>query len=177
LNSLADNIVGFAQILRQLGVRVSIAETIDAVESLTMIDNFDRDEFRSALKSTLVKTAEDQVAFEQAFDLFFVPPEAKQEQRNAWDSKQQLELEQTQQAEEELVFQGRPLDIPDDLKDVYKHLPEQDKKRLQEFLEKTSTGPACGGKPAEKFFIVLAASVVTGRLGPACCRPATIIRT
>ena len=140
MNSLADNIVGFAQILRQLGVRVSIAETIDAVESLTMIDNFDRDEFRAALKSTLVKTAEDQVAFEQAFNLFFVPPEAKQEQRNAWDSKQQLEHEQTQQADEELVFQGRPLDIPDDLKDVYKHLPEQDKKRLQEFLEKTSTG-------------------------------------
>ncbi|WP_371381606.1 VWA domain-containing protein [Sporomusa aerivorans] len=140
MNSLADNIVGFVQILRQLGVRVSIAETIDAVDSLTIIDNFDRDEFRAALKSTLVKNSEDQVAFDQAFNLFFVPPEAKQEQRSTWESKQQLELEQSQQADEELVFQGRPLDIPDDLKDVYKRLPEQDKKRLQEFLEKTSTG-------------------------------------
>jgi len=140
LNSLADNIVGFIQILRQLGVRISTAETIDAVDSLTIIDNFDQDEFRAALKSTLVKHAEDQTAFNQAFNLFFVPPEAKQEQQAAWDSKQQLDLEQTKQAEEELVFQGRPLEIPDDLKDVYKQLPEQEKQRLQDFLEKTSTG-------------------------------------
>lgn len=140
MNSLADNIVGFIQILRQLGVRISTAETIDAVDSLTIIDNFDQDEFRAALKSTLVKHAEDQTAFNQAFNLFFVPPEAKQEQQTAWDSKQQLDLEQTKQAEEELVFQGRPLEIPDDLKDVYKQLPEQEKQRLQDFLEKTSTG-------------------------------------
>ena len=140
MNSLADNIVGFIQILRQLGVRISTAETIDAVDSLTIIDNFDQDEFRAALKSTLVKHAEDQTAFNQAFNLFFVPPEAKQEQQAAWDSKQQLDLEQTKQAEEELVFQGRPLEIPDDLKDVYKRLPEQEKQRLQDFLEKTSTG-------------------------------------
>ena len=140
MNSLADNIVGFIQILRQLGVRISTAETIDAVDSLTIIDNFDQDEFRAALKSTLVKHAEDQTAFNQAFNLFFVPPEAKQEQQAAWDSKQQLDLEQTKQAEEELVFQGRPLEIPDDLKDVYKQLPEQEKQRLQDFLEKTSTG-------------------------------------
>ncbi|WP_425057695.1 vWA domain-containing protein [Sporomusa carbonis] len=140
MKSLTDNIVGFVQILRQLGVRISIAETIDAVDSLTIIDTFDQDEFRAALKSTLVKNADDQVVFDRAFDLFFVPPETKQEQRTAWDSKKQLELEQSQQAQEELVFQGRPLDIPDDLKDVYKRLPEQEKQRLQEFLEKTSTG-------------------------------------
>ncbi|CQR74306.1 VWA domain containing CoxE-like protein [Sporomusa ovata DSM 2662] len=140
MNSLADNIVGFIQILRQLGVRISTAETIDAVDSLTVIDNFDQAEFRAALKSTLIKHAEDQAAFNQAFNLFFVPPEAKKEQQTAWDSKQQLDLEQTKQAEEELVFQGRPLEIPENLKDVYKRLPEQEKQRLQDFLEKTSTG-------------------------------------
>lgn len=140
MNSLADNIVGFVQILRQLGVRISTAETIDAVDSLTIIDHFDQAEFRAALKSTLIKHAEDQAAFNQTFNLFFVPPEAKQAQQAAWDSKQQHDLEQTKQAEEELVFQGRPLEIPEDLKDVYKQLPENEKQRLQEFLEKTSTG-------------------------------------
>ncbi len=140
MNSLADNLVGFVHILRQLGVRVSIAETIDAVDSLTVIEQFDRDVFRAALKSTLIKNSEDQVAFDQAFSLFFVPPEAKQQQREDWDSKQQLELEQSQQAQEEMVFQGRPLDLPAELMEVYKRLPEQEKKRLQDFLEKTSTG-------------------------------------
>ncbi|MDF2569162.1 MAG: domain containing CoxE-like protein [Sporomusa sp.] len=140
MNSLADNLVGFVHILRQLGVRVSTAETIDAVDSLTVIEHFDRDEFRAALKSTLIKNAEDRMAFDQAFDLFFVPPESKQQQREAWDSKQQVELEQSQQVQEELVFQGRPLDLPDELKDVYKRLPELEKQRLQDFLEKTSTG-------------------------------------
>lgn len=140
MNSLVDNLVGFVQILRQLGVRVSIAETIDAVDGLTVIDHFERDEFRAALKSTLIKNSEDQAAFDQAFNLFFVPPEAKKQQRETWDSKQRLEHEQAQQAQEELVFQGRPLDISDELKDVYKRLPEQEKQRLQGFLEKTSTG-------------------------------------
>ncbi|QDR81009.1 vWA domain-containing protein [Sporomusa termitida] len=140
MHSLADNLVGFVQILRQLGVRVSIAETIDAVDSLTVIEQFDRDVFRAALKSTLIKNSEDQAAFDQAFNLFFVPPEAKQQQREDWDSKQQSELEQSQQAQEELVFQGRPLELPDELMDVYKRLPEQEKKRLQDFLGKTSTG-------------------------------------
>jgi len=140
LHSLADNIVGFIQILRQLGVRISTAETIDAVDSLTLIDSFDQAEFKAALKSTLIKHAEDQAAFNHAFNLFFVPPEAKQEQQTAWESKQQLDLEQSLQADEELVFQGRPLEISDDLKDVYKMLPEKEKQRLQEFLEKTSTG-------------------------------------
>lgn len=140
MNSLADNIVGFVQILRQLGVRISTAETIDAVDSLTMIDSFDQHEFCAALKGTLIKHAEDQAAFNQAFTLFFVPPEAKQEQQAAWDSKQQLDMEQTKQAEEELVFQGRPLEISDELKDVYKHLPKQEQQRIQDFLEKTSAG-------------------------------------
>ncbi len=140
MNSLADNIVGFIQILRQLGVRISTAETIDAVDSLTVIDSFDQAEFKAALKSTLIKHAEDQAAFNHAFNLFFVPPEAKHEQQHAWESKQQLDLEQTLQADEELVFQGRPLEISDDLKDVYKMLPEKEKQRLQDFLEKTSAG-------------------------------------
>lgn len=136
MNSLADNIVGFIQILRQLGVRISTAESIDAVDSLTIIDNFDQSEFKAALKATLIKHAEDQAAFNQAFNLFFVPPEAKQQQQTAWESKQQFDLEQSIQADEELVFQGRQLEISDELKDVYKMLPEKEKQRLQEFLEK-----------------------------------------
>ncbi|BBB92729.1 MAG TPA: VWA domain-containing protein [Methylomusa anaerophila] len=140
MNSLADNIVGFVQILRQLGVRVSTAETLDAVKSISLINPLARDEFYAALKSMLVKNAEDLGNFHQAFNLFFVPPEAKQQQQEAWEAKQQLDFEQTQQAEEELVFQGQQLNIPAELKDIYKQLPEREKQRLQDFLEKTSTG-------------------------------------
>ncbi|HWR40688.1 MAG TPA: VWA domain-containing protein [Patescibacteria group bacterium] len=146
VNSLADNIVGFVQILRSLGVRVSVAETLDAVDGLSLIDALDRDEFRIALKCSLIKSAEDQSYFEEAFNLFFVPPEVKQRQQQAWDDKQQEDAQQSLQAEQELVFQGKPLELPEDLKNVYKKLPEEEKKRLQDFLHKTSTGHNVKGK-------------------------------
>ena len=146
MNSLTDNIVGFVQILRSLGVRVSVAETLDAVDGLSLINALDRDEFRTALKCALIKSAEDQGYFNEAFNLFFVPPETKQQQQQAWENKQQEDAQQTLQAEQELVFQGKPLELPEDLKNVYKRLPEEEKKRLQDFLHKTSTGHNVKGK-------------------------------
>ncbi|MDR1702143.1 MAG: VWA domain-containing protein [Sporomusaceae bacterium] len=147
MSSLADSIIGFVQILRQLGVRVSIAEALDAAEGLQAIDFLDRSQFKAALKGTLIKNAQDRASFEKAFQLFFISADEKKKREAAWDTKLQNAQEETAQAEEELVFQGRQLEIPEELKDVYKMLPVQDKKSLQDFLEKTSAG----NKVDEKF--------------------------
>ncbi|HEY3424110.1 MAG TPA: VWA domain-containing protein, partial [Negativicutes bacterium] len=140
MNSLTDNMATFAQILRQLGVRVSSAEMVDAIRSLSLINMTDRQQFKMALKSTLIKSADDFEAFDDAFRMFFVPPEAKQQGQAAWEERKQENECRNQQAETELQFQGKPLELSEELKNVYSRLSEQDRQRLQEFLDKTSKG-------------------------------------
>ncbi len=147
MNSLTENLANFLQILRTLGIRVSSAEAVDAMEGLALINPLDDKEFKTTLKSTLVKTSDDQPVFEEAFKLFFVSPEQKEQSQSAWEQKRQEQAQQTQQAGQELVFKGKPLNLPDDLKNVYSRLPEEHKQRLRDFLEKTSTGH----KVEEKF--------------------------
>lgn len=64
-------IVDFAEILRQNGVRVSIAEVQDAVGAAAQVGVADRPLFKAALQATLVKRDADVGTFERAFDFYF----------------------------------------------------------------------------------------------------------
>jgi uncharacterized protein len=66
-----DKLVEFSNLLRQNGVRVSIAESLDAFAATGRIGLSDRDSFRSALRATMVKRAGDLPVFEELFDLYF----------------------------------------------------------------------------------------------------------
>ncbi len=54
---MEDKLVEFANLLRQNGVRVSLAETLDAVRASDVTGLAERDLFRSALRATMVKRA------------------------------------------------------------------------------------------------------------------------
>ena len=62
---------GLIRELREVGVPVSTTEHLDAVRSLELVDLGDRAEVKSALRTTLVKTAQHQAAFDVVFDVFF----------------------------------------------------------------------------------------------------------
>jgi uncharacterized protein with von Willebrand factor type A (vWA) domain len=64
-------IVEFARLLRQNGVRVSPAEAGDAVRGAALAGIGDRDVFRAALRSTLVKRGADAPLFDRLFPLYF----------------------------------------------------------------------------------------------------------
>ena len=64
-------IVEFAEVLRQNGVRVSTAEVVDAEQAVSLTGVEDREQFRSVLRSTMVKRDLDLEAFGRAFDFFF----------------------------------------------------------------------------------------------------------
>lgn len=64
-------LVEFARLLRQNGVRVSPAEVVDATRALALAGVDERASFRAALRSTLVKRAQDVATFDQLFDLYF----------------------------------------------------------------------------------------------------------
>ncbi len=66
-----QRIVEFIAGLRAAGVRVSLAESADAFRAIEQIGIRDRDLFRSALRTTLVKDSTDVPEFEKLFPLYF----------------------------------------------------------------------------------------------------------
>ena len=69
---MIKRLVEFARLLRQSGVRVSMAETLDAAEVLRHAQVTERPAFKASLRATLVKTREDIPAFDEAFERFFL---------------------------------------------------------------------------------------------------------
>jgi uncharacterized protein with von Willebrand factor type A (vWA) domain len=63
--------VAFIRALRAAGVRISLAESQDAMYGTDAVGVSSKDYFRAALKTTLVKEARDQEKFDQYFPLFF----------------------------------------------------------------------------------------------------------
>src|SRR5690349_17376960 len=57
--------------LRQIGVPVSLAERIDAMQSLRHLPVGDRATVKAALRAVLVKTHDHELAFDAVFDLYF----------------------------------------------------------------------------------------------------------
>jgi uncharacterized protein with von Willebrand factor type A (vWA) domain len=66
-----QKIVEFTNLLRKSGVRVSVAESIDSFMALDELSLDDREVFRDALRTTMVKRSEDIPTFDQLFDLYW----------------------------------------------------------------------------------------------------------
>jgi len=66
-----ERIVDFIAALRAMGVRISLAESQDAMRAVEHIGVMERDLFRLSLKTTLVKEASDGPIFDRLFPLFF----------------------------------------------------------------------------------------------------------
>jgi hypothetical protein len=64
-------ILEFTNILRKSGIRVSTAEAIDAFEALDELSLDDREIFRDALRTTMVKRGEEIATYDELFDLFW----------------------------------------------------------------------------------------------------------
>jgi uncharacterized protein with von Willebrand factor type A (vWA) domain len=64
-------IVEFTNLLRKSGVRVSVAEGIDAFQALHHLSIQDRSLFKHALRATVVKRADDIRTYDQLFDLYW----------------------------------------------------------------------------------------------------------
>ena len=68
---MEERIVDFIAGLRAAGVRVSVAESGDAFRAVEQVGVMDRDTFRLALRTTLIKEAQDVPTFERLFPLYF----------------------------------------------------------------------------------------------------------
>jgi uncharacterized protein len=65
------NLLAFGRALKQLGVKVSLSQIIDASRSLEFVDIGERADFRALLRSNLILQKEDFPVFDMVFDCFW----------------------------------------------------------------------------------------------------------
>ncbi len=66
-----DRVVDFIRGLRAAGVRVSLSESIDALNAVGVLGIQNKNVFRESLRATLVKEQDDRPIFEELFPLYF----------------------------------------------------------------------------------------------------------
>src|SRR5271168_2250916 len=72
---LRDQIVSFIAALRNGGVRISVAESIDAVNAVAVV-GLERDRMREGLAAALIKDEADRAVFDESFERFFATTRA-----------------------------------------------------------------------------------------------------
>jgi len=130
-------IIEFCQVLRGLGVRVSSTEAMDAAAALSLVDWSQREQVQACLQATLIKRLDDAPLFQQAFEHYFQPQPCGCRGKPG----------PLAPGASEFLFQGRPLEIPEELREVHRQLPPEQQQRISDFLERTSAGH----KVTEKF--------------------------
>lgn len=75
-------VVDFIGALRDAGLPVSQAETLDALKAIKLLGLESRDTSKSVLALTLVKRQADQVIYDELFDLYFTSLEKTKENKN-----------------------------------------------------------------------------------------------
>ena len=76
---MRENLHRFFRAARGAGVRVSPAESIDAMRAVAQVGFADRDILRDTFLLTLAKTQDEKRSLGECFDLFFSQPEPQQE--------------------------------------------------------------------------------------------------
>lgn len=68
---MQKKVIAFTNLLRKSGIRVSVAEGIDAFNALDELSLDDREIFRDALRTAMVKRGDDIAAYDELFELFW----------------------------------------------------------------------------------------------------------
>lgn len=143
-SELDRHLLEFIGLLREGGISVNLTEFQDALQGLTLIGMEDKSRVEGILQSTLVKSVNQLPWFQEVFRVFFAPPEAK----SAWQKEAQEKAASWEkgmaQSREELRFQGEELKFSDEQLATYMNLPEAEKERLKQFLERSEEGTRNG---------------------------------
>ncbi|MDQ0285949.1 uncharacterized protein with von Willebrand factor type A (vWA) domain [Desulfofundulus luciae] len=144
-NTLHHNLVRFTHILRHLGIRVSMAEALDAYQALALVDLMSREQVKAALGAVLVKNASDRQIFNLAFDRFFVPPEEKKRRRMLRKQLEEEERQRLADAREKLNQALSPWSTevnftPEEIQ-TFARMPAREQRRLTELIRQMHGNP------------------------------------
>ena len=132
-----EKLAEFSALLRQEGLAVGLQETADACQILSSLDLTDRETVRWALQAVYAKSREEQSAFQRAFDGFFVSVEKRQAIRRRHEEEARQLAQRRAQAEADLQVNGHPIELREDLQEVYLQMGEEKREQLRQMLEKT----------------------------------------
>ena len=131
-----EKLSAFSRMLRLEGLPVSPKETADAAEILTCLGFADRDQVKTALRTVFAKSREEQLSFDRVFDGFFISEEAMRQQAKE-QREREMQMEQArQEAAQNLQINGESLGLSQSQLDTYAAMPEEQRQRLQRFMEK-----------------------------------------
>jgi uncharacterized protein len=142
---LQQKLIDFTNLLRKSGVRVSVAETLDAFTALDEVSIGDREVFKDALRTTMVKRGDDIPAFEHLFDLYWsafydgLRDAFEKASEGAGGGKLDLEalMRQIQEGLEKLSG-------PADLSELAKALLTQDLSKLEQLIREAAEQAGVG---------------------------------
>ena len=131
-------LAGFVHFLRAQGLAVGIHETEDALRALALTGFEDRESVKAVLRALLTGSRREAQTFDRCFDLYFVSAEEFAANQAAMAQAQQ-ELEQRRrELEERLSVNGKPIELREDLKDVYARMPQSERDHLKDVIDKFS---------------------------------------
>lgn len=131
-----QKVSAFSRMLRYKGLSVGHQETQDACKVLVSVGFEDRELVKTALRTVFAKSREEQEVFDHTFDGFFISEEEMRRQARE-NAQRDYEQEQArQQAQEELLLNGQPMDFDEEQKDAYASMPEQKRKKLKNFMDR-----------------------------------------
>ena len=145
---MQQKIIEFTNLLRKSGVRVSVAEAIDAFLALDEVSLGDREVFQDALRTTMVKRGEDIATFDHLFDLYWSA--FYDGLRDAFDKaaqgaagERELDLEELMRADPGGACESMQGEL--DLSELAKALLTQDLSKLEQLIrqaaEQSGRGP------------------------------------
>lgn len=126
----------FSRMLRLEGLTVGVQETADAAQILISLGLTDREQVKAALRTVFAKSREEQASFDRVFDGFFVSEETMRRQAKDQMEREQALEEGRREAEEDLQIRGEPMHLREDLKEVYATMPEEERERLRQLMER-----------------------------------------
>lgn len=129
---------GFVRFLRAQGLNVGLRESEDALRALALTGFEDREVVRAALRALLASSRREQQVFERCFELYFVSREAFEANQAALAQAQQELEARRRELEERLSIAGRPIELREDLKDVYARMPQSERDHLRDVVDKYS---------------------------------------
>ncbi len=103
-----DRVVEFIAGLRAAGVRISIAESVDALRAIEQAGIEDKDLFRAALQTTLVKDPEAVPAFQRLFPMYFGLDQPPMQQTGDGDTLTEAEQQQLQRLLQQILAAMTP---------------------------------------------------------------------
>ena len=135
---LRDQLVSFIAALRDAGVRISVAESIDAMNAVAAV-GLERAMMHEALAASLIKDEADRAIFDESFNRFFALPRA---QRGEHPDQRGAQISAA-------AGRGRPGDDPSPRDDSPPREPEQPRvgARANDRAEKS---PPSDEKPSKK---------------------------